>query len=107
MRKMSKHELWWVAGFLEGEGCFSRRESHPGYSYPNIDVQTSDRDVLDRLVEITGTGRVSGPFATRAAHHRPMYGWKKVGKEARELMVLLAPLMGERRREKIEEILAA
>jgi hypothetical protein len=46
-------ELWWVAGFLEGEGCFGYWESKPGYPYVSIDVQSADRDVLERLVTYT------------------------------------------------------
>jgi hypothetical protein len=101
MRRMAKHELWWVAGLLEGEGCFGTQKS----GYVTIQVQTADREVIEKLVEFTGLGHVSGPFKTRAAHHAPMYGWHPSGANAVALIELVYPLLSSRRQARIDETL--
>jgi hypothetical protein len=58
----------WVAGILEGEGHFAalrvgrpRKDgSHP--YRPRAQVGQATREVPDRLVDITGVGRVHGPY---------------------------------------------
>jgi len=106
---MEKHELWWVAGLLEGEGSFcltAPKPSKPQYRYPQVEINMCDLDVLERFVETVGIGnKISGPHRTRSAHHRPTYGWRVAGQNAAWLMVQVLPLMGERRAAKIREVL--
>jgi hypothetical protein len=60
--RMSSFELGWVAGLLEGEGCFfvntSGTPQYGPYAYARVAVCMTDRDVLERLQEVTGIGRL-------------------------------------------------
>jgi hypothetical protein len=108
LRQMSDFELGWVVGLLEGEGCFSidRPANRPNV-YVRVEVQTADRDVLERLAEYTGLAGVYGPYKTRSKKHAPMFGWHVTGKIAVELMELVRNHMGGRRQRRIGEVLLA
>lgn len=102
--RVRDEELHWVAGLLEGEGCFtpkSRKLRDRTSFNPLIQVTSTDRDVLERLVSLVG-GRIGGPYPTRRETHRPTYQWQFAGERARELMVLVRPLMFERRQKQID-----
>lgn len=112
MEKISSKDLAWVAGLLEGEGCFSSCNTGSGghygkkrYSYPQIQVTMVDLDVLERLLEIVGIGSITGPHRVRSEHHNPTWGWKVTGAKAAKLMELIKPHMGLRRTARIEEAL--
>jgi hypothetical protein len=99
----------WVAGYLEGEGCFFwityQTEKYGPYHYPRIACSSTDRDVLEQLAEYTGVGRVWGP--QDRGPNKPIWHWTvSKGKEAAALMRALYPYMGQRRRAKIDEVLA-
>jgi hypothetical protein len=100
---MTKTETAWVAGFLEGEGCFTNNKVQ-GREYPCIQVATCDRDVLEKFISIIGHGRVRGPYASqqRKAHHLPQYRFSVSGKRAAAIMRAIYPHMGERRKAAIE-----
>lgn len=108
IRKMSKFELGWVAGLLEGEGCFTARAPKKSSTklYLSVDVQSGDRDVIERLIQYTGLGKLGGPYKTRARHHTPMYGWKLSSQPAEILMETILPHMCGRRADRIRESLA-
>jgi hypothetical protein len=106
-------DLLWVAGLLEGEGCFllhRDRQSWGGHKYvyyrPRVICAMTDRDVIERLQRVTGMGRIAIGRAT-APGHKPYWRWtvSRDG-DAIRLMKALYPHMGERRRAKIDEILA-
>lgn len=106
LRRMSKYEMGWVAGLLEGEGCFTQRKNGTGTKiYPAIDVQSGDRDVIEKLIAYTGLGNIGGPYKTRSPKHTPMFGWKMSSASARLIMTTLIPHMCERRKTRIEEVL--
>ena len=70
-RPMTKVELAWAAGFIDGEGTFytTKRQqvlTEKGYrtkAYPyfRLSVAQKDRRVLNKLKSIVG-GAISGPF---------------------------------------------
>ena len=117
---MEKHELYWIAGILEGEGCFSPHKGKPRKDGSRaikayIQLHMRDEDIVRRVCECTGVGKVYGPYhftrnyagATKAydkSKHSGQYRWCVTGDEALELLKELYPLMGERRREKIDEV---
>lgn len=105
--QMSLCELYWLAGWLEGEGSFLRGPpSDP--RRPRITAQTRDGDVANevgRLLQVT-------PWFSHADRERrrgwsPMWGLLRRGQIAVKLMKALHPLMGARRRSQIEAALAA
>jgi hypothetical protein len=94
----------WLAGLLEGEGCFSI-STIDGHSYPVVSVKMVSEDVVLRAARLLGVARVHS--------HRPAnpawsvtYVAKISGSAAAEWMQRLRPLMGERRRAAIDEALS-
>jgi hypothetical protein len=96
---MTEHDLHWLAGLLEGEGAFFK--GPPSKSHvPRVAIESTDEDVVARVASLCG-----------ATYHRPkkrQEHWKQSyrvvlkGKRAVELMRLLYPLMGIRRRQQID-----
>ena len=102
----------WLAGLLEGEGCFRlyRDQQRQGkfvylYHRPRIICAMTDRDVIERLQRVTGVGRIS-LGRKPSPRHKPYWQWtvSRDG-DAAELMRALLPHMGERRRARIEQVL--
>jgi hypothetical protein len=107
---MDDAALAWVAGYLEGEGCFHLQQVDNQrfglYRYPRVIAACTDLDVLQRLQRASGVGRIVGP--TRRGTNSPMWRWTvSTTREAVELMEAIYPFMGQRRRARIDEILDA
>lgn len=111
---MTEVELAWLAGLLEGEGCFriatnSASSSSPGYRWPTIAMNMTDEDVLRRAAQIAAVGKVYGPYGPYKSNpysKKPFWQWHVTKREdALWLMKRLYPHMGQRRQEKIDEIL--
>jgi hypothetical protein len=84
-------DLAWLAGLLEGEGTFLK----PFPSAPRlvvVRVSMTDRDVVTRAANLMGVGVAS--FRPRNPNHKPVWIATVKGKRARELMLMLKPLMG-------------
>jgi hypothetical protein len=98
---MSDLDIAWLAGILEGEGCFSTPSSKRGMV---ITVSMTDKDIIERLTEITGIGTISS--STPTPPRKPYWNWR-VSTTADSIRIALsvAPFLGERRRNKILEIL--
>jgi len=87
--------LYWIAGLLEGEGCF---EGRTGCLV--ISVGSTDQDVILRVKEILGFGTFKAPRKLKSG--KVFYGWSSTNQQKTAgLMMTLYPLMGERRRDKI------
>jgi hypothetical protein len=111
IRQMTEVERAWVAGLLEGEGCFFpieyKTKGYGPYTYARVAVLMTDLDVLQRLQEITGIGHINGPTPRKDPRHKPIWHWvASKNKESIILMRAVYPLMGERRRARIDEVLA-
>lgn len=96
---MTLKDLYWAAGFIEGEGSF--------YAYngcPAVRVGQKDKQPLERLVSILG-----GKLITERRKYKGLpndiYIWQRNGKHAAAIMMTLYPLMSDRRKEKIVEAL--
>ena len=106
-----KDDLMWLSGFLEGEGCFtytSMKTTKRRYKYPKIEVRNTDKDVMARAQHLIGGRSLyehrDKRFAGRA---KLLYSATVSGPKALALMTDLYPYMGERRRNRIEELLFA
>lgn len=95
---MTDHDLGWVAGFLEGEGCFYLNGSG-AHRYCAISATQKQKDPLNRLQSLLG-GNIYQ--TTRGLWH---WGLTK-GIRAEEMMEILRPLMSPRRQEQIDLVLA-
>lgn len=96
---MSEGELYWLAGLLEGEGCFAIRGT--GHN-PVIQLIMTDLDVVIRAAKIMGSHKV---IKTKQDSRggKSLYRTVVYGSVAISLMKKLLPLMGERRSIKINE----
>jgi hypothetical protein len=108
-------EAAWLAGILEGEGCFHlqktyqmyRGKRYGPYFHPVIKVAMTDFDIIERLQAITGVGLVR-TVPVRQEWHKEQWIWV-VGRKAHVALVIKAvyPHLGIRRREKADALLAA
>ena len=93
---MELKDIYWVAGILEGEGSFGFYRGSPC-----IQVQMTDKDVIERVASILGLNMRS-PWV-RKDGHKPVWSCVASGKKAAQWMMTLLPILGERRREKVED----
>jgi hypothetical protein len=114
---MKVEHVYYLAGILEGEGCFDfyrkkTKLASGGESisiYPRIQLNMNDRDIIERIVQLTGMGRVLGPYGEKRGDNlnaKGYYAWNIAGTKAADLMRQLHPYMGIRRQGKIEQVLA-
>lgn len=104
---MTDEELAWVAGLLEGEGCFGVTWGKAGdFGRIRVEMVSTDYDVLGKLQDLAG-GRINGPYGHKV-FAKPQWRWRLNTKdEVNALIERLLPHMGSRRTEKIEELLRA
>ena len=97
-------KLWsdviWLAGWWEGEGCFTVYEE----VHCVMSANSTDLDIIQRVADIIG-GKVY-PIKPATERHKPKYGVRISGHNCRIWMVILCPLMGQRRQERIKELLS-
>jgi hypothetical protein len=101
---MHRDDLLWLAGLIEGEGCFQ-----PGpAARPNkctISVQMTDKDIVERVARLFDR-KMWQVKSKQKEHHNDSYIARISGYPAKELMLTLRPLMGERRRAQIDRAIA-
>jgi hypothetical protein len=101
---ISKLDLHWLAGLLEGEGSFMPGEpSNP--NAPRISLAMTDFDIVRRAADLFGIKSIS----TRAGKPgwQTSYSFHLKGRRAIVMMQQLYPLMGARRKTQIERALAS
>lgn len=94
-------DLIWLAGWLEGEGCFYLHK-HKNCVAPAISGSSSDRDIARRSANILGISVFT--YGGREGC-KDIHSFKVTGVEAVAWLEILYPLMGKRRRAKIAECL--
>lgn len=97
-------DIHWVAGLLEGEGSFIGKEGPKGFS-PVISLQMADKDIVAKVATILGSPKLMGPIIRTGNHRKEMWGCSVYGCRAVEWMMTLYVLLGERRKERIRQIL--
>lgn len=95
---MSPEDRLWLAGLLEGEGCF---DLHRG-KYPRVRVGMTDRDVVGRVATLFGS---KVRLSLKARPNAAMWHAEVSGTKAARVMREVLPHMGARRSAKIAEIL--
>lgn len=99
-------ERYWHAGYLEGEGAFTHNRGSP-----MVEVNSVDADVIERVRRIWA-GRYDAVVnihtrPPRQEGYQPQYHLACYGEAARALMTDVAPLLGARRRARVDELLGA
>ncbi len=96
----NEQEIVWLAGYLEGEGCFYKKKDCPTVM---IQVASVDKDIIERVAKIlNGPIRILKP---RKESHQIQYCITIASKKAVGVMRTILPFMGQRRKAKIEELL--
>ncbi len=99
---MTENEIAYVAGLLEGEGCFDYNASN--VRYPRVRCESTDRDVIYWLRDVIG-GRVHTP-TKQQPHHKQSYMWVLNGREKVEpLLRDILPWLKSRRAAKVRLLL--
>jgi hypothetical protein len=92
-------EVAWLAGILEGEGSFISK------GQARIQVAMTDQDIITRLAELTGVGRV---YAVRRQkpHHKDSWLWTvRRPVHVEHIIRLVLPWLGQRRTVAAREVL--
>lgn len=105
----------WAAGVIEGEGYIqaarrkdrSAHEPNDGYVLIKVRVVMSDCDVLEKLRDVFGVGRVTPYRNTQGLGKKQLYRWDAASRVAVTLVCdAIYPWMGERRRAQIDRLRA-
>lgn len=106
--------IQWAAGLYEGEGsCYlagSNSKAKHQYRYPELQVGSTDRDVLVEFQRIVKGGSINGPYNTvhkDGLERKDMYQWRVRGTEAVRIAKRLRPYVNGRRGAKIDQVLTA
>jgi len=92
----------WLAGLLEGEGCFRIHTSQTGRT-SEVALSMADEDIVRRAALLMcGNVTVDDRHNPR---HQPMFRCRVYGKKARKVCRHVLPYMGIRRYERIRELL--
>lgn len=94
-RSPSTQDLYWAAGFLEGEGSFVYASQTQ-----RVTAGQKQKAPLIKLKEVFG-----GSIYTSQRRSGPFHGWTLTGPRARGLMMTLYTLMSPRRKSQIKRAL--
>lgn len=90
---MTKDELAWLSGIIEGEGSFVTG----GRRFGAVRAVMTDKDVIDRLAMVSGVGTVHS-IKARQTHHKQAWAWQVVRPPSiASLITAVAPFLLERR----------
>lgn len=93
-------ELYWAAGFLEGEGNFYHKKHKDKLTSETVTAKQRNRDPLETLQRLFG-----GSIYCSQKTGEPMYAWAVHGSRARGVALTLYSLLSSRRQLQIQEAL--
>lgn len=109
IRSLDERDLLYLAGLMEGEGCFSVRHrivKGKRYTQVGVSLQMIDRDVVARVGQLIRQSHREAKSPQRPSHWSQPWVLTLYGPAAEELMHALLPHMGERRSARIKECLS-
>lgn len=96
-RRMIREDAAWLAGLLDGEGCFDAPRSNP-----RVRLKMADTDVVLRAAALIGaTVHIETPGQPG---HKPLMVAQLTGDRAVSVMLAVLPWLGARRTAKVTEI---
>lgn len=106
-KNWTRENLAWLAGIFEGEGTIRwtkaapKRDdgSHPGGQSLDLSIAMTDEDVLRRVAEIAGVGKVFGPYQPKPETRKPIFTYKVTGANGYALIVAIFQWLHSRRKE--------
>jgi len=96
-------ELWWLAGFLEGEGSFVSTGGGGRKRCEMVSARQVQREPLERVISLLG-GRIHS-YTPNNPKAQPAHDWVVSGSRARGVMLTLYPLLSPRRQQQIHDVL--
>jgi hypothetical protein len=97
----------WMAGLLEGEGCFWFKKPSGANSgnlpIPAIKLVMADEDIISRVADLWGVGYRF--VERRKPHWSDQYQVNLTGAKAIEVCRLIRPWMGIRRQAKVDQLI--
>ena len=103
---MTEAQTAWLAGLLEGDGCFTQTSNRLGGRWPAVSLAMDDEDVVRRAHKLAGVGDVRA--GQQRANGKRQWRWVvNRSHEAAEVMERVRPWMGNRRGARIDELLTA
>lgn len=101
--KWTSENIAWLAGLIEGEGCFSIRK-YKNKQYVSTRVIMTDFDIIEKIYKIVNHGVVSGPYCRNVPNRKPWKNWVLNDAAPQlELLKRLLPWLGNRRKKKVLE----
>lgn len=100
-------DIYWLAGFLEGEGSFNiYRHSNGTSKVFRITASSTDADTIDKVSKIIhGFGKFTS-YHNGDSSRKRVYQYSLVGNLAIQWMMTLYPLMSTRRRSQIKVVIS-
>jgi len=94
---ITKKDLLWLSGLIEGDGCFFSQKNRPVVS-----LSLTDKDVLTRAAQIFQTSIYH--YSPKELNHKDQYEFQIKSEKAISIMNALYPYMGERRKKTIDVV---
>ena len=98
LRERTETEIAWLAGLLEGEGCFTWSCKRGHYGHPQVHVAMIDLDTIERAHKLIGTDIGIG-------RQENLYRISYASGAAHEIMVVLESHMSARRKLRISDLI--
>jgi hypothetical protein len=104
--------FYWAIGLFEGEGCIGIRQdlvrptnTRP-YKYIRLQLDTTDKDVIDLFWNVVKVGKVYGGAKgyTTSGTNKPVWKWIVSGGKALTLINSFSPFLGKRRYKRLREV---
>jgi hypothetical protein len=97
--------LYWLAGFLEGEGSFRNKNKKRNHPLPTIMACNTDEDVIVHASNLMEVNHYRLERHHGGLGKKPIYRLEVYGPKAHAFMLMLKPLMGSRRQAQINAAL--
>lgn len=101
-------EIAWFAGLLEGEGSFGY---YPDKRCPStgkviIQFESTDKDIIEKVHSLFGGRYWDSDYPSKPSHYKKSWRWAVTSKkEVREIIKMVYPYLGNRRKTKCDEVL--
>lgn len=109
IQNISKEDILWVAGLLEGEGCFTLGTKAGGTRKARqlrLTCSMTDKDVILRLQTLVGGNVYLERRNKTRPQHKPLHVWSMTRRaQVVPLLEKILPHMGQRRTQRIVELL--
>lgn len=102
---IDEKDLHWLAGLFEGEGCFMPAPPSQSQKCSRVSIRMTDLDVLEKAATLLNVKVKSAHTKKKKTTYKDVYEIRISGLDAHKFMKVIYPLMGYRRKAKIEQIL--